>query len=213
MLICLKKKHSNKYSKYCKTTENVAENTTENAVENVAENTTTENKEEQKVDKEYILKQFNEETMRKTIGNLALYLFLLLFLSLVFISIVNIVALSVLGFVFAKILRLPFKFGSVFNMAIASSALPTILLCIYMILNIFTGFVIAKFDILYAILTYIYLGAAILILRSNYIKTRTKKEEKVAAETGNSNVEVTIDDSEDDSDEDEEEEEDSEEEK
>ena len=194
------------------TTENVAENTTEN----VAENTTTENKEEQKVDKEYILKQFNEETMRKTIGNLALYLFLLLFLSLIFISIINVLALSILGYVFAKLLKLPFKFRSVFNMAIASSVLPTILLCAYMILNIFTGFVIAKFDILYAILTYIYLGAAILILRSNYIKTKTKKEEKVAAETGNSNVEVTIDESEEDSDEDDsddENEEDSEEEK
>ncbi len=194
-------------------TVNAVENATENVAENVADNATTENKEEQKVDKEYILKMFNEETMRKTIGNLALYLFLLLFLSLVLISIINILALSLLGYIFAKILRLPFKFGSVFNMAIASSALPTILLCAYMIINIFTGFVIAKFDVLYAILTYIYLGAAILILRSNYIKTKTKKEEKVAAETGSSNVEVTVDSSEDDSDEDEEDEKDSEEEK
>ncbi len=195
------------------TVANTTENAVENTTENVAENNTTEEKTEQKVDKEYILNLFDQETMRKTIGNLALYLFLLVFLSLILISMINIFALSVLGFVFAKLLRLPFKYRSVFNMAIASSALPTVLLCAYMVLNIFTGFTIAKFDILYAILTYIYLGAAILILRSNYIKTKTSKEEKVAAETGNSNVEVTVDSSEVDSEDDEEDEEDSEEEK
>ena len=131
------------------------------------------------------------------------------------ISVINIVALSVLGYIFSKVLKLPFRFGSVFNMAVAASALPTILLCVYMVINIVTGFVIEKFDILYAVLSYIYLTAAILILRSNMIKTKTKKEEKVAADTGSSNVEVTVDssevDSEDDDEEAEEDEDDSEE--
>jgi hypothetical protein len=189
------------------TAENVAENTAENAVENTTENTTTENKTEQKLDKEYVLKTFNADTMRQTIGKLALYLFLLLFLSLMLISIINIIALAVLGYVFVKIIRMPFRFGNVFNMAIAATALPSILLCIYMVINMLTGFTIEKFDILYAIIAYIYLGAAVLILRSNMNSTEDQKEKKVAAETGSSNVEVTIKDSEDDSDEEDSEEE------
>ena len=195
------------------TAENVAENATENAAENTTENTTTENKTEQKIDKEYVLKTFNEDTMKQTIGKLALYLFLLLFLSLMLVSIINIIALAVLGYVFVKIIRMPFRFGNVFNMAIAATALPSILLCVYMVINILTGFTIAKFDILYALISYIYLGAAVLILRSNMNRTKVQKEKKVAAETGNSNVEVTIEDSEDDSDEEDDKDEDSEEEK
>ncbi len=203
-----KTKSTNKVSNEVTTTENAVENT----VENVATTETTENKREQKIDKEYILKLFNEETMRQTFGKLALYLFLLLFLSLMVISLINIFALSVLGYVFARIIKMPFKYRNVFNMAISASTLPTILLCTYMVINILTGFVIEKFDILYALISYIYLGAAILILRSNMNRTKAKKEKKVAAETGNSNVEITIEDSEDDSDE-ENDEEDSEEEK
>lgn len=197
------------------TAENAAENVAENVTENTVANETAENK-EQKIDKEYILKVFDAETMRTTIGKLAIYLFLLLFLSLVIISLINIFALAVLGYVFAKIIKMPFKFGNVFNMAIAATALPSILLCVYMVINILTGFTIAKFDILYALVSYIYLGAAILILRSNMNKTKVEKEKKVAADTGSANVEITIDDAEEKSEEDdsdEEDKEDSEEEK
>ena len=158
---------------------------------------------------------FDAETMRTTIGKLAIYLFLLLFLSLLIISLINIFALAVLGYVFARIIKMPFKFGNVFNMAIASTTLPSILLCVYMVINILTGFTIVKFDILYALVSYIYLGAAILILRSNMNKTRVAKEKKVAADTGSADVEITIDDAEEKSEEDDsdEEKEDSEEEK
>jgi hypothetical protein len=195
--------------------ENATETTTENATENTVAKETTESK-EQKIDKEYILKVFDAETMRTTIGKLAIYLFLLLFLSLLIISLINIFALAVLGYVFARIIKMPFKFGNVFNMAIAATALPSILLCVYMVINILTGFTIVKFDILYALVSYIYLGAAILILRSNMNKTRVAKEKKVAADTGSANVEITIDDAEEKSekdDSDEEDKEDSEEEK
>ena len=189
--------------------ENTAENTTENVVENATENTTENNTAEKSsekvINKQYILNTFDQESIGSTIKNLALYLFLLLFLSLMLISVINILALSFLGYIFARVLKLPFKYRSVFNMAVAASALPTIILCVYMVINILTGFVIEKFDILYAILSYIYLTAAILILRSNMLKTKTKKEEKVAAETGNSNVEITVDSSEVDSEDDEEE--------
>ena len=188
------------------TVENTTENVVENATENTTENKTTEKNSEKSINKQYILNTFNQESIGNTIRNLALYLFLLLFLSLMLISVINIVALAVLGYAFSKILRLPFKFSSVFNMAVASSTLPTILLCVYMVINILTGFVIEKFDILYAVLSYIYLVAAILILRSNMIKTKTKKEEKVAAETGNSNVQIEVDSSEVDSEDDDEEE-------
>jgi len=188
------------------TTENTTEKVVENATENsVAENATTETNSTKEINKEYIIKTFNQDAIGETIRSLALYLFLLLFLSLMLISIINIAALSILGFIFTKILRLPVKFRSAFNMAIAASVLPTVLLCVYMVINICTGFVIAKFDILYAIISYIYMGAAILILRSNLLKTKSRKEEKVAAETGNSNVEITVDSSEVDSEEDDEE--------
>lgn len=213
-----KKQSTNTVNAVENTTKNVAENATETTTENATENTvakeTTESK-EQKIDKEYILKVFDAETMRTTIGKLAIYLFLLLFLSLLIISLINIFALAVLGYVFARIIKMPFKFGNVFNMAIASTTLPSILLCVYMVINILTGFTIVKFDILYALVSYIYLGAAIFILRSNMNKTRVAKEKKVAADTGSANVEITIDDAEEKSEEDDsdEEKEDSEEEK
>ncbi len=178
------------------TTENAVENSTEQTLENTAENNNeqenTEKKTINEINKKYLLDLFNEETMKQTIANLALYLFLLLFISLMIISLCNILALSILGYVFAKIIKLPFKYSKVFNMSVAASVLPTILLCIYMVINILTGFVIAKFDILYSIVSYIYLAAALLILRSSFVKTQTKKE--AVAEAGK-NVEVTIEDS------------------
>ena len=106
----------------------------------------------------------------------------LLFLALVS-SLLNAVQIAILGLVTALVARIKITFVAIFNMAIYALTLPTILNIIYIVINYFTTFTTNYFQVAYITIAYIYLAAAIFIIKDDFIKKqqevdKIKEEQK-----------------------------------
>ena len=96
--------------------------------------------------------------------------------------------LALLGLIVSRIAGMKIKFLACFIMGVYALTLPIILNILYIILNAFTGYTIKYFQIMYTAISYIYMVAAILIIKSDYIKRQMEldklksEQEKVRAE-------------------------------
>lgn len=104
-------------------------------------------------------------------------------------ALLNTLRVAILGWVTAGIARIKIKFVSIYNMAIYAFTLPSILNIIYLIINYFTKFTIKYFDIAYTAIAYIYLAAAIFILKDDFIK-RMQEVVKIKQEQKNVREEI-----------------------
>lgn len=107
------------------------------------------------------------------------YVFIFIFTIYFTTGLIDVFCLALLGYIVSRMVKLPLKFFAVFSMAVSSMTLPIILNLVYLIARIFTGFEMSKFQLMYTLVSYIYIISAILILRSNIIKTNFKIEEKI----------------------------------
>lgn len=107
------------------------------------------------------------------------YVFIFIFTIYFTTGLIDVFCLALLGYIVSRMVKLPLKFFVVFSMAASSMTLPIILNLVYLIARIFTGFEMSKFQLMYTLVSYIYIISAILILRSNLIKTNFKIEEKI----------------------------------
>ena len=105
----------------------------------------------------------------------AITLFIIYFVSML----LDILALALLGLIITKLVRLPLRFYSVFAIAVASTTLPIILNLAYLLANIFLNFTMPQFQVMITLVSYIYLIAGIMILRSNLKKGTTSLSEKL----------------------------------
>lgn len=101
---------------------------------------------------------------------------------------VDALVLGVLGYLTARITKMKIRFGAAFSIGVHALTLPIILNILYVILNGITGYIIEHFQFMYTAISYIYVITAILIIKSDYIKTQTElqkilsEQEKVHAE-------------------------------
>lgn len=95
-----------------------------------------------------------------------LYLFFIYFVTIV----LNALILSVLGRLTSTLLKIPLKYSATFNIAIHALTLPIILNLIYIVINIYTGFTIKYFQIMYSAISYVYIITAILMIKADFIK-------------------------------------------
>ncbi len=134
---------------------------------------------------EDIAKQYNINTINKEeVVNLLSYNTIKPFLFTVFVmliiycfigiylpsTLIDILMLSVFGYIVSRILRLRLKYSAIYNIASYSLTLPILLNIIYFVVNSFTGFNINYFEVMYTTVATIYIVAAILIIRSDVIK-------------------------------------------
>lgn len=133
--------------------------------------------EENTINKESFL---NFVTNNRIKINLIIYGYMLLEIFLIFTlsTLIDILALSLIGTITAKIAGIPLKFGALFSMAVSASTLSIIINLIYLNLKIFTNFNIPQFQVLYTLISYIYLVTAIFIMRSNILKGKLDFETK-----------------------------------
>ena len=107
-------------------------------------------------------------------GQLTAILAINLFISFLTANICQIILdcliVAIYGYLVARINRIKIKFGTVTTLAIYSLTLSTILNGIYMIVFYFTKFEIEYFSWLYIIIAYIYITAAILMIKTDLIK-------------------------------------------
>ena len=103
-------------------------------------------------------------------------------------TLIDIIILSVFGYVVCSITRMRLKYSAVYNIAAHSVTLPIILNLVYFVVNAFTGFTINYFEIMYTTVASIYIATAILMIRSDVIKKQIEltkiieEQEKVRAE-------------------------------
>lgn len=94
------------------------------------------------------------------------YLFIIYALEIL----IDVLLLSVVGYLLTKIVGVRFKYKSIFNMGIYALTLSIILYLLYIIVNVFTTFNIKYFEIAYNAIAYIYMITAILTIKSDLIK-------------------------------------------
>lgn len=111
-----------------------------------------------------------------------------LFIANVLVAILNVIELSALGWISTSLGRIKMKLKAICSMAIYSLTLPMILNIIYIVINYFTEFTINYFQIAYIAIAYVYLVAAIFILKDDFMKRQQevteiqKEQEKVRQE-------------------------------
>ena len=121
-------------------------------------------------------------TMFKYYSNLFLTLFIYAFAVYLINTLFYIIIISMVGFLATMILKLKIRFVAVFNMAVYSITLPTILNIIYIIVNTFYKYAISYFDVMYVMISTIYILAAIFMLKSEFNKKQGEVQKIVEVE-------------------------------
>ena len=124
------------------------------------------------VNKQTILNFLSSENMTKLYMIFVVLSIIYLFIIYVIQVILDVLLLSVIGFLLSKIIGIEFKYKSIFNMSVYSLTLSIVLYMIYIIVNLFTGFEIKYFTIAYNAIAYIYIITAMLMIKSDLIKTQ-----------------------------------------
>lgn len=99
-----------------------------------------------------------------------IYLFVIYLVQVLF----DILLLSIVGYLFSKIINIKLKYKSIFCISIYAITLPILLYMVYIIVNIFTGFTIKYFEIAYNAIAYIYIITAMLMMKSDLVKQQVE---------------------------------------
>ena len=148
------------------------------------------------ISKEYQIQNFNQEQLisyidqGQWIGYFVILIFgtFSVFLLYATYGLFDCIAPIFMGYLAARITGLKLKIGSLFNITVHALTLPILLNIIYIGVNLFTGFYMQYFYIVYTTITYIYIITAILLIRSNLIKQQIQlmkiieEQEKVKEE-------------------------------
>ena len=137
------------------------------------------------INKEYIVNMTKGESAYTILANIFAVIFISTFLTYFLTAILDTIALSLLGFIVSRLIRVPFKYGALYSLSISAITLPVILNGIYLVVNMFTGFVIPYFQIMYTLISYVYLIAALLIMRSEIIKKKIQIQVQIMNKTYN----------------------------
>lgn len=126
---------------------------------------------------------------------LGITLFISFLIANIYQIIVDCLIVALYGYLVARVNRIKIKFGTVTTLAIYSLTLSIILNAIYLIVYYFTKFEIEYFSWLYIIIAYIYITAAILIIKTDLIKQvmELRKIEEEQKNIANENEEEKLD--------------------
>lgn len=135
--------------------------------------------------------EFNKQNLVEYLSgsnmmSIYLNLFILLLIYAIVIQIVNmlfyVIIISMFGYLATVILRLKIRYVAIFNMAVYSLTLPTILYILYMILNTVFNYVINYFELMYILVASIYMIAAVFILKIDFTKKQGEVQKIIEVE-------------------------------
>ncbi len=152
--------------------------------------------------KEYDITNFNKQDLLSAMNGKELIAFYIMFFGIFyfymfiiyFITIlIYAIMLAILGRITSILLRIPMQYKAIFNMALHALTLPIILNLIYIVVNLFTGFNIKYFQVMYSTISYIYIVAAILMIKTDFIKRQQElskiiEEQQKIREEYNENI-------------------------
>ncbi len=90
----------------------------------------------------------------------------------------DICLIAIFGWVASRICGIGFKMAPVFALSIYSISLSIVLKCIYYVVLSLTGFVVQYFDIIYLLIAYVYMIAAIFMIKYDLMK-QTEELKKI----------------------------------
>ena len=120
--------------------------------------------------KQDIVNDINSINMISLCISLSFTVFLGFFITYLIMSILDIIILALLSNIVAMLLRVRMKVSALVNISVHAMTLPIILLLIYAIVLMTTGFEIKYFNIMYRGIAYIYVITAVFLIRQNLIK-------------------------------------------
>lgn len=127
-----------------------------------------------------------------------IYLFILYLIQIA----LDILFLSVVGFLLSKVVGINIKYKSALSMSAYAISLSVLLYLIYTIVNLFTGFEVKYFEMAYYAIAYIYIITAMLMMKSDLTKTKIEltkiiqEQRKIREEINSKDEEQNKDDSE-----------------
>lgn len=136
----------------------------------------------QEFSKEDVVNLKNNTNMTILVVNVFLTLFIYGFIMYFITTLSYVLLISVLGFFATSMLKMKMRYAPIFNMSIYAITLSVILNIVYLVVNIFTGFVIEYFQVMYIAVATIYLIAAIMIMKSEFIKKQAELMKIVEAQ-------------------------------
>jgi len=122
------------------------------------------------LNKQEVLDYFNLENLSVIYATLFIIMLIYLYIIYLASTFVDVVILSLLGFLTTKLTGLHIRYSALFNMGIYATTLSILLNIVYLIINAFTGFVIEYFQVMYTAISYIYMVTAILMIKSDLMK-------------------------------------------
>ena len=120
--------------------------------------------------KQDVINYMNSSQMINFYISIFITIFVYSFTMFLLTTLSNAIFLAVFGYLTTWIARIRMRFVAVFNMAVYSLTLSTILNIMYITINIFVPFTMEYFQVMYVTVAAIYLIAAIFLLKSEYIK-------------------------------------------
>ena len=98
------------------------------------------------------------------------YIYIFIFYSISIL--LDIILLCILGYISTLFMRMRIRFNALCKMAIHSLTLPILLNIVVILIQLFTPFRVKYFELMYIIIAYIYMIAAISIIRIDIIKNK-----------------------------------------
>ena len=147
------------------------------------------------LNKARLLEMLSGNDMIKIFAIFSVVMFIYLYIIYLVQILLDILILSIVGYLLSRIVGLKFKYSAIFNMSTYALTLPIILYMLYIVLNTLTGFYIKLFDIAYNAISYIYIATAMLMIKSDLIKRHMelaqviKVQKEVQKETEEENKE------------------------
>ena len=133
--------------------------------------------------KEEMINYFTGTNLSMLYVGIFIISFIWLFIAYLISVLLDSLIFGIIGYITGLILRLQLKFIAMIKLAIHALTLPIILNLLYIIVQAIFNFEIKYFDVMYIGVTYIYIIAAILMIKSDLIKrgqelTKIIEEEK-----------------------------------
>lgn len=124
--------------------------------------------------KQDVINYANGSGMFKLYASLFLTIFVYSFIMYFLTTISNVVLLSIFGFITTLLAKIRMRYVAIFNMSVYAITLSVILNMLYIGINVFVPFSMEYFQVMYVAVAAIYLVAAILILKSDFIKKQAE---------------------------------------
>ncbi len=125
-----------------------------------------------------LMNQFNKTTLNSVVGTYFIVNSIVTYIGNIISIFFDLCIVAVFGWIAARFCGINFKLSPMFALSIYSLSLSIVLNCIYSVSYVFTNFYIEYFNVIYLLIAYVYIIAAIFMIKYDLIK-QTEELQKI----------------------------------